>query len=534
MCSPFLSKLGTNYCPKDKEFAEIQIFLAEPTLRLKLLDDKIADLQEALHKLADERSALSAYVDAHRALISPARRLPFDIIQEIFFACLPSHRNCVMSAAEAPVLLGRICSSWRAISLSTPRLWSRVHVVEPSCPPNDVALFEEKLVQRRETTTAWLNRSGHCPLSISLQCTCDSTTGPTSVGQNCVIQALLPFASRWEHITLASGLAAMVHLTEADVPMLKSVNIPSAQGYGGDTFRWDSLGFLRGPAISSFAIHSVYRAGSSFIPLELPVRWNRLTDLSITGVAGGCEANPSATFLEVFTQCPQLRTCRLVIYDSLDRSSPGGEHILQLSFLHTLEIKCRTRSSTIRHLFSRVSLPRLRNLKLRGSFDPDMAARESYAPLLAAAPCLKSLDVNIELFSKPSLAYFLRGLPPTLREIDISDSVTVGGQVFDDEILESLIPSADFPIPCCPGLLALEINYPCSLSDEALLRFIKSRTLKRVVTCFDRPMELDIGSELQLLVQRGLHLELTYPPPEVYRFSPWEGLEDKPDLTEAS
>ncbi|KAJ6456394.1 hypothetical protein C8R45DRAFT_1034332 [Mycena sanguinolenta] len=35
-------------------------------------------------------------------------------------ACMPTHRNCVMSAAEAPVILGRICSSWRAISIHRP------------------------------------------------------------------------------------------------------------------------------------------------------------------------------------------------------------------------------------------------------------------------------------------------------------------------------------------------------------------------------------------------------------------------------
>jgi hypothetical protein len=40
---------------------------------------------------------LGAYVDTHKALISPARRLPLDIIEEIFVACLPTHRNCVMS-----------------------------------------------------------------------------------------------------------------------------------------------------------------------------------------------------------------------------------------------------------------------------------------------------------------------------------------------------------------------------------------------------------------------------------------------------
>ncbi|KAJ6594646.1 hypothetical protein B0H19DRAFT_908650, partial [Mycena capillaripes] len=123
MSSPFATQLGTNYCPTDKEVLEIENLIVEPTLRLKCLDDEIANLQKAIDKLAEERESLGAYVEAHRALISPVRRLPLDIIQEIFLACLPTHRNCVMSAYKAPILLGRICSLWRAISLSTPRLW---------------------------------------------------------------------------------------------------------------------------------------------------------------------------------------------------------------------------------------------------------------------------------------------------------------------------------------------------------------------------------------------------------------------------
>ncbi|KAF8210556.1 hypothetical protein K438DRAFT_1570262, partial [Mycena galopus ATCC 62051] len=57
-----------------------------------------------------------------KALISSIRRLPLQVIQEIFIACLPTHRNCVMSASEAPIQLGRICSSWRALAFSTPQL----------------------------------------------------------------------------------------------------------------------------------------------------------------------------------------------------------------------------------------------------------------------------------------------------------------------------------------------------------------------------------------------------------------------------
>ncbi|KAJ7857884.1 hypothetical protein B0H13DRAFT_1155056 [Mycena leptocephala] len=90
MASPFAPQLGTNYCPTDEEVLEIQSLLVQPTLRLKRLDDEIADLQKAIDKLAEERESLGTYVAAHRALISPVRRLPSDIVQEIFIACLPA------------------------------------------------------------------------------------------------------------------------------------------------------------------------------------------------------------------------------------------------------------------------------------------------------------------------------------------------------------------------------------------------------------------------------------------------------------
>ncbi|KAJ6537311.1 hypothetical protein DFH09DRAFT_1178438, partial [Mycena vulgaris] len=171
MTSCFSPKLGTNYCPKDDEVLEIQALLVEPTLRLDRLDNEIAAMREALDTLIAERDGVDAYVSAHKALISPVRRLPLDIIQEIFIACMPTHRNCVMSAREAPVLLGRICSAWRAISLATPRLWASLHVVEPSrsYPTSSDALFEAKWTQRLETAKTWLSRSSQCPLLISME-----------------------------------------------------------------------------------------------------------------------------------------------------------------------------------------------------------------------------------------------------------------------------------------------------------------------------------------------------------------------------
>ncbi|KAJ7134884.1 hypothetical protein C8R44DRAFT_437146 [Mycena epipterygia] len=290
MSSPFAARLGTNFCPKDKEITEIKALIVEPTLRLERLDDEIAEMQKAIDKLTAERDALAVYVDGHKALISPVRQLPVDIIQEIFTACIPTHRNCVMSASEAPVLLGRICSSWRTLSLSTPRLWARLHVVEPVRLYNVTStLFEEKLAQRLETTRTWLGRSGQCPLSISLESGPES--GPEAFGipsptdpatrpaiADLFLQVLLLFASRWEHISFTTPPAALetlFHLAEADFPLLKSVSL-NQDPYGlPHSVTWGHLGMLRASQISSFSI-------TDFSLTELPLRWDQLTSLSIT------------------------------------------------------------------------------------------------------------------------------------------------------------------------------------------------------------------------------------------------------------
>ncbi|KAJ7623909.1 hypothetical protein DFH06DRAFT_966285, partial [Mycena polygramma] len=57
MQSPFTPQLGSNYCPTDQEILEIQALLVEPTLRMKRLDDEIADLQKTIDRLAEERDA---------------------------------------------------------------------------------------------------------------------------------------------------------------------------------------------------------------------------------------------------------------------------------------------------------------------------------------------------------------------------------------------------------------------------------------------------------------------------------------------
>ncbi|KAF8968698.1 hypothetical protein BDZ97DRAFT_1654581, partial [Flammula alnicola] len=112
--------LGTNFVPSDAEVQQIKEYLISPTAELARLDIELEEL-----KLRRQR--VYTHIQGYKALISPARRLPREILEEIFICCLPSDHNAVMSVLEAPMNLGRICSLWRSIAYTTPRLWSSLH-----------------------------------------------------------------------------------------------------------------------------------------------------------------------------------------------------------------------------------------------------------------------------------------------------------------------------------------------------------------------------------------------------------------------
>ncbi|KAJ7437759.1 hypothetical protein FB451DRAFT_1193076 [Mycena latifolia] len=74
--------------------------------------------------------------------------------------------------------------------------------------------------------------------------------------------------------------------------------------------------------------------------------------------------------LQVLSQCPHLQTCCLFVHAGPTGSGVGEPNILELNFLHTLGIEWdgyTVPSTTVGPLLRRLSLPQLRNLKLRGN-----------------------------------------------------------------------------------------------------------------------------------------------------------------------
>ncbi|KAJ6493852.1 hypothetical protein DFH09DRAFT_1104393 [Mycena vulgaris] len=521
MSSPFAQKLGTNHCPSDEELVEIKALLVGPTLQLKRIDDEIAGMYKAIDRLTKERVHLSAYVKAHKALVSPVRRLPLDIVQEIFMACIPSHRNCVMSARSLGPHMQLVEIQ---VALNASAMDEASHL-------SAAMSFEEKVAQRLETTKGWLDRSGQCPLSISLESSHDhppGTSSPTSQQTRRFLQVLIPFASRWQHISFSTPplvLDALSLLTEADVPILKTVAL-------NRTFMW-LFGILRGAQINSFSM-----SGSNFSASELPLRWSQLTALSITAPPWTITASmTSETILNAISRCPALRKCKQMVNDGPSAEIQSVHPIREFPFLHTFELHCVSSvASTFKLLLDRLSLPKLQKFTLHGHNAEAALPMETHDPsplnnFFMTSTRLESLRIDTDTFTKSSLLEFIRRLPPSMQHLRIQDTSRGWPALLtpslDDEVLAVLTPSPGLPPPHCPRLKTIFVDYCDSISDAALLRFITARLA---------PIEsqLDILPSLQPLIQSGLDVSITHLSPVSSHFSPWLGLSDAPALVPMS
>ncbi|KAF8201366.1 hypothetical protein K438DRAFT_1717105 [Mycena galopus ATCC 62051] len=109
------------------------------------------DLQkEVLQQLERSKSAAQRQLNG---IHDPVARLPLEISSEIFVQCLPpGHLKLNAHSARAPMLLLNVCSTWSDIALSTPALWTAIHLGFP----------------RVQMLELWFQRARHHPLAVDL------------------------------------------------------------------------------------------------------------------------------------------------------------------------------------------------------------------------------------------------------------------------------------------------------------------------------------------------------------------------------
>jgi len=79
----------------------------------------IRDSQRKIDELLRERATLEEQVLQTMAYLSPIRRLPIELLRDVFMWCFLDHPCCAW-------VLASVCSPWRRLALRMPKLWSKV------------------------------------------------------------------------------------------------------------------------------------------------------------------------------------------------------------------------------------------------------------------------------------------------------------------------------------------------------------------------------------------------------------------------
>ncbi|KAF7362719.1 F-box domain-containing protein [Mycena venus] len=531
MDSPFRSLLHTNTVPSDADCDRIRTLLHRSRKQVEDLSRKIHDMGRQLDDLTRQRDDLTQYIDAHFALVSPARRLPQDIIRAIFVACMPSTRNAVMSPDDSPLLLCQICSAWRQLALTTPQLWASLHIVVPS---------PSKINQLTQTVGSWLSRSGIVPLSISMV---TSSSYPTFDDINIdhdlteLLSLLADMTSRWHRIRMIppafSSFKPLSHLSAADFPILKTLSIGSSSLFGVasvESSPWQSLSLLTAPNLRSVSISSGY----DFAHLQLP--WTQLTHLSIDGTPYVWPRPFNIQdAITVMQRCLNLRTCGFILAETADPSVPLAP--VCLPYLWHLSLVDDMGDLEADRLFTKLSLPNLRSLKYTCVSIPIF-----HTPRHIFLPSLERLSLNVSGLESSHLIESLRLLPLLIDLELVRDPVLASApgttmSLPDPDFLARLIPHSTSPL--CPNLRRLHLSHFRALSDETILAFIRARTtsvsdagpvarLERIVVQLARESTSNLAAALEEVIAGGLQLSLEYSsPPSFQKYSPWENAEEK-------
>ncbi|KAJ7111988.1 hypothetical protein C8R44DRAFT_632840, partial [Mycena epipterygia] len=118
--SPHPELLLSSVIPSDLEAASIRTTIDTAEQGILALDDEMVRLARALNECSARRRALKEFVLVQRAPLSLLRTLPHELLGEIFMWCRDDSGDLHRDPRRA---VTRVCSTWRAVALSTPRMW---------------------------------------------------------------------------------------------------------------------------------------------------------------------------------------------------------------------------------------------------------------------------------------------------------------------------------------------------------------------------------------------------------------------------
>ena len=407
---------------------------ATPVLRE--LDDDIAHVQAVLDELLRKRKPLCKFINEQNTILAPIRRLPAEILIEIFMLCMDCDRSS-FSPERSPLLVGQVCRGWRQVALSTQKLWSSITVT--SYRPSSA---KAKL---------WISRAGSTPLTIRLASGAPEFCNVEKMHPAIVV--LVQHCDRWRHLDL--------RIHDLGVPCLSSIK---------HRLPWlESLQILN--CTHNLDIFEVAPRLRSLIlgpHIKLKAPWHQLTELD-------AHAHGITECLEILQLVPGLVRCTMRNSWRSSRTSILTHDIPILTFPR-LHFFCILKFHPD-EIFKHAQLPIIHTLHVAYQDDWRKArnslkwlSREPFISSLRSLHTIRKLMIDHldELEDSARIVHCLRALP-SLEELCLRGP----GCWVTADFLHLLTCQANIDV-LVPGLEVLEITdryIPCYES----VRMIESR-----------------------------------------------------------
>ncbi|KAJ7509451.1 hypothetical protein B0H11DRAFT_1959698 [Mycena galericulata] len=429
----------SNHPPNDLDVEEVRTFLTAANRRLEVLNQRISALAPVMNSLTHERDSLLADVRSHKAIVSPLRQLPSEIICRIFVMTLPPLRRLEMP--RAPWFLGHICQRWRDIAVGLPILWSSFGIDNEGEKVKKL-LEAAASISYDDAVQAQFSRTGQAPLQIAI-----ISTGTSPYARSPLLDRLLAACHRWEvlDVTTEAYFLDMIQEIKGKMPALRHFSANRISPKSVEIL--ESCPSLRG-----------IQARKEGVPPSANVPWHNVTRYSGTV--------SSDQYLDIFRKTPNLVECRLKFSANANFNDISGD-IVVLPSLKRLFVDGAS-------CLERITAPRLEELALRGV----LVECDPVRVLSFIERCYCTLD-RLTILSGGENGDMSPRMP-SLRELTVITKESLGPPFVD-----AMTPRDDDLHPLLPNLIAISVGdmAPPQVALRSFLKMIKSRAKQ------SRPLE---------------------------------------------
>ncbi|KAJ7639467.1 hypothetical protein FB45DRAFT_427295 [Roridomyces roridus] len=312
----------------------------------------------------------------------PFTTVPPEIITEIFVHCLSSNPDGRPRLYCAPLLLLRVCRSWREIALAAPRLWTRLAIFAPQW-------FFSKPGAVDQYVDTWFQRAKALPVSLDF-------TGYDVQDKNSIHAILSAHAPRLQPLTLSLPIVDFFTDT-LEFPELQQITLAVLFERPGGVGRYIEAhppceSFKTAPQLREVHLRRPCDPGLFLLPLE------RLAKFTGEGLT----VNQCLDFLQ---SVPSLVECSLTVKKG-DAAPPLGEERVLMQHLRSLhlgadeDVEC----SEVVKIFELLEVPALECLDL--DCIPDLHVMAAFFSRVSAS--LQNLSLTGDALEPSALEWFIQ------------------------------------------------------------------------------------------------------------------------------